>query len=155
MRSSTIVLLAVGVPVLISTLTGVGIHAYLAASAPPVPRTVADAVMQGASVRMIELIRAGADPTLPVEMPLEGIAGDRPVQVTPLMLAVANRDVNFVRLLTSMNIPWSREQLDDAYCLAAVLTHVTLEPFLGAPSVDRARCPERMDRLDAPTMNAP
>jgi hypothetical protein len=140
------VLLAIGIPVVISSLVGIGIHAYLAASAPPLPQTVAEAVTQRAGIRLVELIKKGADPKLPVDVSLTEVAGGRPIPLTPLMIAIARDERDFLRLLLSLGIPWSDEERADAYCLAIVLNS-THWPLLGAPTVERSTCPTRMERL--------
>lgn len=145
MRRAGTLALAVGVPALCSLLAGLGIRSYVAASIPPLPATVTEAVLARADIRMIELIISGADPHTPVARRLEGIARDRPIPVTPLMLAVETDNDDLVFLLTSLEIPWSEDERHDAYCVAVIRSR--FEDVLARPEFNPSTCQDRLDRI--------
>jgi hypothetical protein len=140
------VLLAGGVPALISGIVGAAIYAYLAASPPRVPQTVAEAVATRARIRLVELVRHGADPNQRVDMRLARVAGKHPIRVTPLMLAIARDDADFVRLLIAMGVNRNHDDRRDAFCLAVMLAS-RFETLVDDPAIERSTCPERLDRL--------
>jgi hypothetical protein len=136
-------------PLLLSAVVGMGIHAYLRNAAPPPVQTVGEAVVRRAGIRMIELVGNGADPKLPIAAAFRDIASGQPVKLTPLALAAANGDRDFVQLLLLVEIPWTEDEKRDAYCAGIATDRAWIEQLIPNPGLEPTACRTRLERLAA------
>jgi hypothetical protein len=148
------VALALGAPAVAVALVVIVLEGYRAMQPdsilfvePPAP-SLADALEHREVEVAYAFIRQGTDPNAVLTIQDAALTGGRRVEVSPLMLAVASRNENAVKMLlssgTNVNLPANRY----AACLARDLGEKDLETMivrdgrLASPSA----CPESTDR---------
>jgi hypothetical protein len=86
----------------------------------PPPTSLARAILDGDVEGAFAFVRAGRDPNLPVDVALPNLSTGpgQTVRITPLVLAVAARDGNNVRMLLTAGVDMARPENQLALCLA-------------------------------------
>ena len=111
----------------------------------PRPASLARAILDGDVEGAFALVRAGRDPNLPmeVELPDSASGSRRSVRITPLVLAVAARDANNVRMLLSAGVDLTRPENQLALCLARDRHDADLTTLLTSAVPGEPACPAR------------
>lgn len=137
MRRQSALAAIVTVPALVAALLISATAAYHAidADAPlfdgPPPASLADAITRGYGVeRVYPFIRAGQDPNAPVPVDNPDYTGGARIMASPLMLAVAARQGNIVRMLLNFGARLDLPQNRMAWCLAKEIGNREVEDVL-------------------------
>jgi hypothetical protein len=111
----------------------------------PPPISMARAILDGDVEGAFAFVQAGRDPNLPVDATLadSSTGRERPVRVTPLVLAVAARDANNVSMLLSAGVDMTRPENQLALCLARERHDEALVTLLMRAVHGEPACPAR------------
>jgi hypothetical protein len=109
----------------------------------PPPRSLHDAIVDGDVETAFAFIQAGQDPNHPVDAPWASTEPRRTIQLTPLVLAVAARDANVVRMLLSVGVDLTRADNRLALCLARELRENEVTTLLARAIDGELACPAR------------
>jgi len=123
------------------------------ASEPPFA-SMADAIRRGEVEDAYAFITAGADPNALIPFSDPELTGDRPVMISPLMLAVAANKENTVMMLLSFGARMDLAQNELAPCLATRLGYSDLGAMIvrdGKPPRE-VTCPEPQPAPQAPLL---
>lgn len=137
-------------------LTGVEIYRLIDPAAPlfggPAPATLADSITGGYGVEQTyQFIRMGHDPNAAVRVDNDDYVGAEPIDVSPLMLAIAAGDGAAVRMLLSFGVDLDLPQNRHAECLAREMGNPEIQDALRSLRGDAPEPPCTGRRSDAPT----
>ncbi len=151
-----IVALLVAVPAAIAaialTLSGTADRASRDDTGPT--GSFANAIYEGEVERAYAFVRAGQDPNAPIAFRHPVVTGDREVQVSPLMLAVATHRDNLVGMLLSFGARLELPQNRFAVCLATQTGDQGIANQLvklGGPAA-KTECPPAKPDVAAPLL---
>jgi hypothetical protein len=116
--------------------------------------SLADAIQHGEVEDAYAFIDAGTDPNAPLAFTDADLTGDRPVMVSPLMLAVATNRDNVVMMLLSFGARMDLPQNELAPCVAKYLGYNDLAGMIirdGTPPAN-VTCPEVRADAAAPLL---
>jgi len=146
-----------GAPALVGALwiatTGLRASNGAVASEPPFA-SMADAIQHGEVEDAYAFITAGADPNARIPFSDPELTGDRPVMISPLLLAVSANKENTVMMLLSFGARMDLAQNELAPCLAARLGYSALGAMIvrdGKPPRELT-CPEPQPAPQAPLL---
>jgi len=104
----------------------------------------AEVLRSGDYEQAFEIIRAGQDPNTPILFRDSDLTGNRDIMVTPLLIAVATRVDNTVRMLMSAGVRIDAPGNRFALCLADQLGDKTIAGVIthdGGPAAKTVTCP--------------
>jgi hypothetical protein len=115
----------IALPAIVAALgvTAIEIYRVVDPEAPlfgePPSRTIVEAIARGRGVEQVyAFVRVGQDPNERVTVRDSDYTGRDPIQVSPLLLAVASRDANVVQMLLDHGARLDLPQNARAWCLA-------------------------------------
>ena len=146
-----------GAPALVGALwiaaTGMRASNGASTSEPPFA-SMADAIQHGEVEDVYAFITAGADPNARIPFSDPELTADRPVMISPLMLAVSANKENTVMMLLSFGARIDLAQNELAPCLARRLGYSDLGAMIvrdGKPPRE-VTCPEPQPAPQAPLL---
>ncbi len=116
------------------------------------PASLGAAIVQGRSVETVHaFVHAGGDPNGVVRIRHKQLTGGEEVEVSPLVLAVAARNENVVRMLVAFGAAPDAPQNRLARCLARALHAPGIVDILASASdsTGAAACPPLLDAPEA------
>lgn len=126
-RATHLLALLLGLPAIITAIGLITIEAWRGVSpasplfAPPASASMADAIAHDDARAAFEFIRAGQDPNTVVTVRHEELTGGRPVEVLPLIWAVATQSDNSAAMLLGFGARLDPSTKRQAVCLATRL----------------------------------
>lgn len=124
----------------------------------PVPdaSSFAQALRSGDYEQAFEFLReSGSDPNAPIRFRDAELTGNREIMVTPLVIAVATRVDNTVRMLMTAGVRIDAPGNRYALCLAHQLGDKTIADVIthdGGPGASTVTCPATAPTRDAPLL---
>lgn len=109
----------------------------------PAPRSLGQAIVDGDVESAFAFIQAGQNPNHPVDARWVSTDPQRTIQLTPLVLAVAARDANVVRMLLSVGVDLTRADNRLALCLARERHEEEIAALLARVIDGELACPAR------------
>ena len=122
----------------------------------PPPASLADAITQGRGVEQAyRFIRAGQNANQPMVVDDPDYTGGRSITVSPLMLAVAARDSNVVRMLFNFGARLDLPQNRLAGCLAEELGDQVIANLIARSGgvAGPPTCPDRRPEATTPLLH--
>ena len=113
----------------------------------PEPHTLLDAATLGQEDAIFRMISAGEDPGRPVLLERPLLSWRRGDTTTPLLVAIANGELNQVAFMVRHTQRLTDSPNDSALCIAARFGHANIARFLmkiGVPAVPKNGCGELM-----------
>jgi hypothetical protein len=117
--------------------------------------TFAEAIRTGDYERAFEFIRAGQDPNTPILFRDADFTANREIMIAPLLIAVATRVDNTVRMLMSAGVKVDAPANRYALCLADRLGDKTIAEVIahdGGPAAKTMTCPDAPLSKEAPLL---
>jgi hypothetical protein len=139
-RRTHLLALLLVVPAIVTALGVTGLEAWRwisphsALFAPPAAATLADAIAANDARAAYQFIRAGHDPNGAIAVRHDVITGGRPVEVSPLLWAVATQSEEAVAMLLGFGARLDAPAKHQAVCLARRLNQ---RRRAAAPAVGR------------------
>lgn len=132
----------IAAPAVIAAI-GLTVTAVSSASRKDVPTSLSDAIVEGDVERAYAFIRSGQDPNAVLDFRHLELTADRPVSVSPLLLATATHRDNIVGMLLSFGARLDLPQNRLAICLAKQSGDDNILSILakGDPEVLSVECP--------------
>ena len=146
-RPTRLVALLLGVPAIITAIGLTAIESWRVVSpssplfAPPAAVSLADAIARDDARAAYAFIRAGQDPNSVVTVRHEELTGGRPVEVLPLIWAVAAQSDNAVAMLLGFGARLDPSTKHQAVCLAVRLGRDDIAQLLQLSGEDASTVP--------------